>query len=464
MKKCVTAAALVALCSCGRGPVEQTDIPTAKAVRGPLAVTVTASGEVRAADTSTITPQLRSAGTVEFLVEEGTRVTNNQVVARFNTDETENALKDLDARLNEQKTALDAKETQLEIQKLDNTKNLKKGEQDVRSARLEVEKLQKGDAPLERRNAELKVQTTDREWGIKKRQVVEIKLLLEDGFVTADQVEEEEIALDKARVAAGTAAVELEILNAYTLPLRETKARDTLAAAETEFEKTQKSSAALLAQKIQEVESARIALALTKKKIEERQAELEACVVRAPTEGVVTYGDPRRSWRRTEIYVGAKVHPGQTLMTIPDMSAMQVVVNVPEADIQKVAVGQAVDVLVEAAGSAGMRGTVERVGEVANTGGFWGSDVKEFEVEIDLADGKHLKPGFSCRTKILVNAIDDALQVPLQAVFRDGKRLFVYGTDRVARDVVTGDASESMVQVLNGLAEGDTVLLVAPGQ
>ncbi|NQT94126.1 MAG: hypothetical protein HQ559_15295, partial [Lentisphaerae bacterium] len=200
-----------------------------------LDVIVKASGEIRAADSSTIVQKMKSAGTIEFIVDEGTRVTNGQVVAQFNTEEIESRIRNLEADLSVKSTALDAKETALEIQVIDNEKNLKKAEQAVVATELELDKLLKGDAPLRRRNAASKVQTTEREAGISERRAGEIRGLLKEGFVTEDQVEEEEIKHEKARLTSETAKEELRMLDQYTLPLDETKARNALAEATAEL-------------------------------------------------------------------------------------------------------------------------------------------------------------------------------------------------------------------------------------
>jgi len=57
--------------------------------------------------------------------------------------------------------------------------------------------------------------------------------------------------------------------------------------------------------------------------------------------------------------------------------------------------------------------------------------------------------------------------VPVQAVFREGERLFVYrGNGASPEEVVVtiGKSSETHVQILDGLKEGDRVFLATPAQ
>ncbi|MDP6809106.1 MAG: efflux RND transporter periplasmic adaptor subunit [Kiritimatiellia bacterium] len=450
---------------CKRGS-EGPAVLTATARREDLVVHVRASGEIRAADANKIYPQIKGGATIEFIVPEGERVTNTQVVARFATDEIEKQIRTYESRVIEQQNGLDAAITALEVEKMDNIKNLKAAEQAVTSAEMKLKKYREGDAPLEERKARLQVETTARELTMKETRVTDIEGLLKEGFVTQDQVEEERIALERAKVAHETAKVE-EVLNQrYSLPLRETEAVNALESAQTDLEKVRKNSAVRLRQKEQDVESARRSLDVTTDELKEQREELAACVVRAPTEGVVTYADPNRPWRRAEVQVGARISRGQVLMTIPDMSGMIAAVNIPEASIHRVTLEQKATLRCEALADLVMHGAVTKVAEVANSGGWLGGDVKEFQVELALNDGADLKPGFSCRAEIETIRIPDALTLPLQAVFREGEELVVYRRVKGRTEcsaVRVGETSDTRAQILEGVSEGDAVMLVAPG-
>jgi len=460
--------ATAVLVSCSGKRADTSDRPglVAEVKQGELTITVKASGEIRASKSNKIIPKLKKSGTIGHIVREGQRVTAGEVVARFNTDDIERQIWELEARLMDQKAKLDNAETDLEIQRIDNATNLKLAAQAVRSAEMELRKFMEGDDPLKRRSAELEVQTSESEKARLERRYAEIKELLKEGFVTEDQVEEERIALESAKVALETAHVELQILNDYTLPLEKAKVESELAKARTELEKVRKRNDTLLASKIQAVAGSKLAVERTERELSERQTELKECVVKAPTDGIVTYADPNRPWRRTEVDVGANIHPGQVLMTIPDMSTMRAVINIPEADIDKIALDQAATISVEALADRTFSGKVVKIAEVANPQGWWGSDVKSFEVEVSVNNGKDLKPGFSCHAEIVADKIESALHVPVQAVFREEDSFFVYragGRPGGGKAKVTiGKSSETHVQILEGVELGQIVRLTVP--
>jgi len=118
------------------------------------------------------------------------------------------------------------------------------------------------------------------------------------------------------------------------------------------------------------------------------------------------------------------------LLTIADMSAINVEVKVDETEIDKVEVGQPAKIKVDAFGDREILGDVAQktplaVGKSQTTGGLSTNinvqEAKEFRVVIrlkdlpqDLAEG--LRPGMSATAEITTKTVKDVIAVPLQAV------------------------------------------------
>ena len=464
----VVAIVAVGLWQC-RGPARAgADGPaalTAPVTSGPMLITVRASGEVRARLASKVIPQIKRDETVNFLVPEGTHVASNDVVARLATDEIDRRILDAETKLADAESKELAARTDVEIQLLDNATTVAVASQTVRSAKLELEKFSQGDSPMDRRKAQLKVETTASEAERSKKRYAEAKQLLEQGFITEDQVEEERIKMETSRVDSETAQQELKSLHDYELPLKEATARNAQAKADAELEKALKTSSVQLATKKQAHEAAQRLREKARQDLDQLKEDRVAYDVKSPTDGIVTYGDVDNPWHRNEVQVGMKLSPGEVLLTIPDMSRLQAVVDVPEADVHKVAVGQRVTITVEAMSGRTFAGAVERVAEVANPSGWLESAVKEFRVTILLDDAAGLRPGFSCEAEIVVDSLPNAVQVPVQAVSRDGVEYVAYRPPGGAADrtvVTVGKSSTTHVQILSGLKAGQSVLLVRP--
>jgi len=113
-----------------------------------------------------------------------------------------------------------------------------------------------------------------------------------------------------------------------------------------------------------------------------------------------------------------------------------------------------------------LTGKVHKVAVLAKSEWF-NPDLKEYETTISI-DGVHpsLKPGMSAEVEILVGTLRNVIRIPIQAVTARAGNTVVFlldgsGNEEV-REVVTGEANESFVEIKSGLVEGDVVLLEAP--
>lgn len=116
-----------------------------------------------------------------------------------------------------------------------------------------------------------------------------------------------------------------------------------------------------------------------------------------------------------------------------------------------------------------LTGTVSRVAVVADSANsFMNPDLKVYPTTINI-DGTHewLRPGMSAEVEILVDRLEDVVYVPMQAVtYYDDQRV-VYVAGRGApqrRPIEVGSFSDSFIEIVSGLEEGEQVLLLPPQQ
>ncbi len=110
---------------------------------------------------------------------------------------------------------------------------------------------------------------------------------------------------------------------------------------------------------------------------------------------------------------------------------------------------------------------MQQIGVLAESGGWRDPNRRDYTVKVLLTDGNDLglKPSMRCKAEIYVGVVEDALYVPLQAIFREGPTAFVYVADGHGfseRAVETGEASGLYVEITGGLNEGESVLLREP--
>ena len=152
--------------------------------------------------------------------------------------------------------------------------------------------------------------------------------------------------------------------------------------------------------------------------------------------------------------------------TLPDLTQMQSLTYVNEVDIHRIAVGQPVDISLDAEPSKRLSG---RVVSVANVGEQHpNEDAKVFEVVIDIAKSDTtFRPGMTTANTIEVRSVPNVLAIPLRAVTIDSGFSYVYkqsSSGAVKQMIETGAVSSTEIVVTRGLAESDHILLDPPSK
>ncbi|RPH60967.1 MAG: efflux RND transporter periplasmic adaptor subunit, partial [Burkholderiales bacterium] len=169
--------------------------------------------------------------------------------------------------------------------------------------------------------------------------------------------------------------------------------------------------------------------------------------------------------------VGEKVPADSRIVSIVDLSRMEIEAPVPASDIAAVRIGQPIALSIE--GVAG-----EHVGRVAriNPGTQTGTRSIPVYVALSFPGGAPLaRAGMFARGKLALEERRDVLVVPLAAIRDAGGRQFVYLIDDgrlVERDLRVGLRDESapagqggigLAEVIDGLKAGDHVVGVNLG-
>ncbi|MCC6521885.1 MAG: efflux RND transporter periplasmic adaptor subunit [Polyangiaceae bacterium] len=154
------------------------------------------------------------------------------------------------------------------------------------------------------------------------------------------------------------------------------------------------------------------------------------------------------------------VSGGTTLMTVADLSDLRVIGQIDQAQISRVSVGFEVFIRVDAYPERSFEGKVARVSPLGKTV----SNVVTFDVEIVITDkdAALLRSGMSADVQIVTARHTGVVLVPLLAIQSRGPARLVTLPSGEQRRIKTGATDGTQIVVLEGLEEGDTVLIVAP--
>lgn len=244
----------------------------------------------------------------------------------------------------------------------------------------------------------------------------------------------------------------------------------------------------------QNVVGSKYGLAQSQATVKEAQDNLAKTSIYSPVDGVVS----KLSVEKGERVVGTAQMTGTEIMTISDLSKMDVNVDVNENDINRVAMGDSAKIQIDAFNNRLFSGVVYEIGSSANVVGTNADQVTNFTVKVRIepnsykdlikgsGDGNHspFRPGLTGTVDILTNHTN-ALSVPIQAVTtREEKQkdktkpdgsddddskekigtvtkeyVFVYSNGKLKQvQVTTGIQDDTYIQILSGLKGGEEVV------
>jgi len=360
---------------------------------GNFTVSISVSGEIRAANSVTLTMPRTRAGQLQivYLVPEGTTVKAGDEVLRFATTDVDKQISD--------------KENDLSI------------------ARSDYQKMQADQAY---RNSDQDASLTNAELTYDQAKLQVEKMKFESDVAR----KEADISLQKSRIA---------------------------------WEQTKKKIATQVI--VDKTETSKFMLRIRQIESDSKRANDEKVLytMKAPIPGLVVYEINWNTGRK--ISVGNTPWPGMSLVSLPDLSRMQVVTNINEVDISKVRKGQAVKITLDAFPDKQFAGTVVEVGTIGQQKNQ-ASNLKTFEVIIAI-DGKDpiLKPGMTTGNEIIIETIPKAVFIPIESVFEKEGATVVYtmhGMRPRRQDVKLGVKNSNHIIVTEGLREGDMVALRDP--
>ena len=180
--------------------------------------------------------------------------------------------------------------------------------------------------------------------------------------------------------------------------------------------------------------------------------------IRAPSDGMIEYNMDRRS--REKVKIGDQLWSGRAIIGLPDLSKMKVLTAVNETDIDKIEMGQSVEVRLDAFPKIPFSGKIIKIAQVCRMLNN-NKKMKVFDVEVllDVTD-RILRPGMTVRCEFLSEYAE--VLVNQDCVKRDDTGEYVTvvsGEERKRIPVRTGRKTGDFVPVRGDIRAGDRVVL-----
>jgi len=224
-----------------------------------------------------------------------------------------------------------------------------------------------------------------------------------------------------------------------------------------------------------EVEAQRHGVDQYQSALQRAEDDLARTTIRSPMDGTVIQLNAEQG---ETVVPGSTNLPGSVIMTVADMSVLLAEVEVSEVDVVNVALGQEAEVKVDALGTEPQKGHVVEIATSGRRDPTQGTIRFRVKVALDDPDPS-LRPAMTAKVDILTATSNDAMTAPIQAVVKrtlDDQGEEVKGTaakgieesevvyviadgEAAARVVETGISDELYVEIIDGLTDGQEVII-----
>ncbi|MDY6939377.1 MAG: efflux RND transporter periplasmic adaptor subunit [Cyanobacteriota bacterium] len=471
-----------------------------------VTVRIEANGEVQPVQRVNVSP--KTQGRLDrILVEQGELVDRNQVIAQMDSEEIEAQLRQMDARLvraqanleqllnGSRPEEIDRAEARLEqsnSQRAQAQARVEQARARVEQAEANLAQLRAGSRPEEIAEAEAsvsqafaRVDEARSRLNLAQIDVERNRRLEADGAIARSDldtaideerrasanVEQAKAGLEEARrrlerLENGTRVEEIDRAVAEV-----DSAEADVASAIAEVDSAEAAVSEARAQleellngtRAEEIASAEAEVADAQSQVELYETRLEDTRVRAPFAGIITqrYADPGAFVTPATSASSAASATSTSIVALAE--GLEVLAQVPEADISQIEPGQAVEIVADSFPDEVFEGEVKLIAPEA----IEDREVTVFEVRLKIETGlDKLRSGMNVDLTFLGDRLDNALVVPTVAIVTNKGQTGVLVPDEDDRarfrEVTVGPTVGDRIQILDGVESGERIFLGLP--
>ena len=198
-------------------------------------------------------------------------------------------------------------------------------------------------------------------------------------------------------------------------------------------------------------------------RVDQAKSKLDKLILTSDIDGIVVYDN---SWTtEKKIREGDIVWANAPIIEIPDLSSMQVKLEVSEADYKRLAIDQTMEIIVDAFPDIHLSGIIKNKAPVGKPVSEK-SDVKVFEVTASVdSSSLNLQPGLGVTCNVLVKSIPDTLVIPVISLFEEDSLKVVYIADNerfIKKNVTIADYNNKEAVITSGLNYNEILALRKP--
>lgn len=177
--------------------------------------------------------------------------------------------------------------------------------------------------------------------------------------------------------------------------------------------------------------------------------ELDYTQIRATLGGVIS---------QRHVKLGNTIKTGDPVYRVTSLDPLVAYMYVPEREFRQIAAGQPVQIDIDALPGPAIQSTVTRVSPIVDP------ETGTFKITVEIRDDeRRIKPGMFGRMSIEFDRHVEVLQIPRSAIIDRAGELSVFVVEEgvgIRRTIQTGFSSVGMVEVTEGLSDGESIITV----
>ncbi len=411
---------------------------------------ISASGKVVPIQSVNISPKQPGVVT-QLYVEQGDKVQQGQILARMDASDIEAQILQARANLAQSQAQLAQARAGSRPQEIDQAKaRLAQAQEQLREARA-------GNRYQEIEQAQAQVESAKAQLELARVRVKRFRVTAEQGATSRDQLDQFISEEKRAQAALQEAQKRLSLQQSGSRTENIARLQAAVQEAQAQVRLLESGS------RPEEIAQREAAVKSSQAQLKSAQIKLNDTIIRAPLEGIVT-----QKYANTGAFVtpttSASTSASATSSSIVAVArGIEVLANVPEADIGRIRIGQQVEIVADAYPDQVFNGRVRLIAPEAVVE----QGVTSFQIRMTIDTGKDkLRSGLNVDLTFLGDEVNNALVVPTVTIVTEKGGTGVLVPDAKGqpqfRAVTIGAQIKDQTQILDGIKAGERIFINPP--
>ncbi len=449
------------------------DMATFEVKRGPLRISITEAGTIKARDMVIIKNEVEGRTSLLYLIPEGTQVKKGDLLIDLDASMLLDDQLEEEIRVENGKAAFINARESLAIVLNEGLSDIQRTTSQLKLAQLDLNKYKEKEYPNQLNEAEQRIGLAEEELERAGEELKWSEKLFEEKYISNTELQMDILTEHRKALDLELAKNNLELLKEFTYERELEQLASDVKQAEMAVERAEHEARADEAKAQADLIAREAEYERQKDRLIKTTEQLGKTNIYAPANGLVIYatsakgGGGRHAPSREPLEEGQDIREREELIYLPTADAVKAEIAIHETNLRQVRLGLPVKITVDALPSKSFVGVVHSIAPLPDAkSSFLNPDLKLYPTDIYLeSEGSDLRTGMSCQAEIIVDEYANAVYVPVQAVIRVGGVPTAYvraGKSFEPREVEIGLDNNRMVRIISGLEAGEIVWLTPP--